>query len=107
VSIAGDTGLIAGVDTHRDTHTAAVCDARGRAGSQLQVAASAEGYARLLEWAGEQAAGRPVTRAIEGTRHYGLGRATRSTRSARPGNCWPARTPGRCGPTGTARRCGC
>jgi transposase len=75
VSIAGDTGLIAGVDTHRDTHTAAVCDARGRAGSQLQVAASAEGYARLLEWAGEQAAGRPVTRAIEGTRHYGLGLA--------------------------------
>ena len=73
MSIAGDTGLIAGVDTRRDTHTAAVCDARGRAGSQLQVAACAEGYARLLEWAGEQAAGRPVTSAIEGTRHYGLG----------------------------------
>jgi hypothetical protein len=31
VSIAADTGLVVGVDTHLDTHTAALCDARGRA----------------------------------------------------------------------------
>jgi transposase len=75
VSIADDTGLIVGVDTHLDTHTAAICDARGRAGSQLQVDATTEGYVRLLDWARREAAGRPVTWAIEGTRHYGLGLA--------------------------------
>jgi transposase len=75
VSVADDTGLVVGVDTHLDTHTAAICDARGRAGSQLQVPSTAEGYARLLEWVRDAAAGRPVAWAIEGTRHYGLGLA--------------------------------
>jgi hypothetical protein len=75
VSVADDTGLVVGVDTHLDTHTAAICDARGRAGSQLQVPSTAEGYAQLLEWARDAAAGRPVAWAIEGTRHYGLGLA--------------------------------
>jgi hypothetical protein len=31
VSLAEDADLIIGVDTHLDTHTAAICDARGRA----------------------------------------------------------------------------
>jgi transposase len=75
VSIADDSGLIVGVDTHLDSHTAAICDARGRAGSQLQVAATTDGYVRLLKWARREAAGRPLTWAIEGTRHYGLGLA--------------------------------
>ena len=75
MSVADDTGLVVGVDTHLDTHTAAICDARGRAGSQLQVPSTAEGYAQLLEWARDAAAGRPVAWAIEGTRHYGLGLA--------------------------------
>jgi hypothetical protein len=43
VSVADDTGLVVGADTHPDTHTAAICDARGRAGSQLQVPSTAEG----------------------------------------------------------------
>jgi transposase len=64
-----------GAGTHLDSHTAAICDARGRAGSQLQVAAAADGYVQLLKWARREAAGRPVTWAIEGTRHYGLGLA--------------------------------
>ena len=79
MSIAEDTDLVVGVDTHLDTHTAAICDARGRAGPQLQVPATAAGYAQLLEWASAKAAGRQVTWAIEGTRHYGLGLARHLT----------------------------
>jgi transposase len=75
VSSVIDADLIVGVDTHLDTHTAALCDARGRTVSQLQVAATSAGYAELLEWADSAAAGRPVAWAIEGTRHYGLGLA--------------------------------
>ena len=75
MSKAVEADLIIGVDTHLYTHTAALCDARGRTVSQLQVAATSDGYARLLEWAENAAAGRPVAWAIEGTRHYGLGLA--------------------------------
>jgi transposase len=75
VSVAEDIDLVVGVDTHLDTHTAAICDARGRVLDQLQVTAAAAGYARLLGWAAAAAAGRQVTWAIEGTRHYGLGLA--------------------------------
>jgi hypothetical protein len=46
VSTAGDVDLIVGVDTHRDTHTAAVCDGRGRVLSQLKVPAAPAGYRR-------------------------------------------------------------
>ena len=75
MSLAGDADLIIGVDTHLDTHTAALCDTRGRAVSQLQVPATAAGYARLLAWSrGVAGDGRAVW-AVEGTRHYGLGLA--------------------------------
>ena len=77
--LAEDTGLVAGVDTHRDTHTAALCDARGRLVAQLQVPATAAGYARLLAWARAAAHEAPVTWAVEGTRHYGLGLARHLT----------------------------
>jgi transposase len=69
------TGLVAGVDTHRDTHTAALCDAGGRVLSQLQVPATPAGYADLLAWAAAAGAGQQVAWAVEGTRHYGLGLA--------------------------------
>jgi len=75
VNLAGDADLIIGVDTHLDTHTAAICDARGRALSQLQVPATAAGYAQLLAWARQAAAGSRAVWAVEGTRHYGLGLA--------------------------------
>jgi transposase len=75
VSIAADTGLVVGVDTHLDTHTAALCDARGRALGQLQVPADPGGYAAVLAWARGQAAGSGLRWAVEGTRHYGLGLA--------------------------------
>jgi transposase len=75
VSRTGDVGLVVGVDTHLDTHTAAVCDGQGRAGAQLQVRATAAGYGELLAGAQGMAGGRPLAWAIEGTRHYGLGLA--------------------------------
>ena len=75
MSLAGDAELIIGVDTHLDTHTAAICDGRGRVVAQLQVPATAAGYAQLLGWARSAAAGSRVVWAVEGTRHYGLGLA--------------------------------
>ena len=132
MSLAEAADLIIGVDTHLDTHTAAICDARGRAGSQLQVPATTAGYEQLLAWVRSAAGDRQVVWAVEGTRHYGLGlarylagqgcprstaavtsasagpaRATRSTRSARPANYSPGPGLRRCALTGTGRRCGC
>ena len=75
MNVTGDADLIIGVDTHLDTHTAAICDARGRAVSQLQVAATTAGYEQLLAWVRSAAGDRPVVWAVEGTRHYGLGLA--------------------------------
>jgi transposase len=66
---------VVGVDTHLDTHTAAICDARGRAVSQLQVAVTTAGYEQLLGWVRSAAGDRQVLWAVEGTRHYGLGLA--------------------------------
>jgi len=75
VSLEQDTGLVAGVDTHRDTHTAARCDGRGRLLAQLEVRATAAGYAQLLAWARAAGPGARIAWAVEGTRHYGLGLA--------------------------------
>ena len=70
-----EADLVVGVDTHLDTHTAAICDARGRAVVQLQVPATTAGYAQLLARVrAEAGAGRGIW-AVEGTRHYGLGLA--------------------------------
>jgi transposase len=75
----GDTGMVVGVDTHLDSHTAALCDGRGRLVAQLQVPATAAGYARLLSWAEAAARNAPLAWAVEGTRHYGLGLARHLT----------------------------
>ena len=75
MSFADEIEWVAGAGTHRDTHTAALCDARGRVMAQLQVPATPAGYQQVLTWAQDRAGGRQVTWAIEGTRHYGLGLA--------------------------------
>ena len=75
MALTDEVDYVVGVDTHMDTHTAAVCDARGRAVSQLQVPATTVGYADLLAWASAAAGGGKVAWAVEGTRHYGLGLA--------------------------------
>jgi transposase len=75
MSIAGDADLVVGVDTHLDTHTAAICDARGKVISQLQVPVTTQGYQQLLAAARAMAGDGRVVWAVEGTRHYGLGLA--------------------------------
>ena len=78
MNLAGDADLVIGVDTHLDTHTAALCDARGRALSRLQVPATAAGYAQLLAWARSAAAG-------------GRARSSRAARTASIASLLPAR----------------
>lgn len=60
-----------GVDTHLDTHTAAVKDSRGRTIATRQVAAEAAGYEELLAWA--RGFGEVEAWGVEGTSSYGKG----------------------------------
>jgi transposase len=83
VSLMEEVDLVVGVDTHLDTHTAAVCDGRGRVLAQLQVPATAAGYAQLVTWVDAAADDRRVIWAVEGTRHYGLGLARYLTSTGR------------------------
>lgn len=62
-----------GVDTHRDTHTAAVIDSTGRLLGSAQFTADAAGYRSLLEWT--VTFGVLLIAAIEGTGAYGAGLA--------------------------------
>jgi transposase len=64
---------VIGVDTHRDTHTAAVVDMVGRQLAVLVITADLTGYARLLAWVAEQVSGGRLLWAIEGTRSHGAG----------------------------------
>ena len=72
MSVAADADFVAGVDTHLDTHTAAISDGRGHLVAGRQVPASEAGYQELLAWARAQAAGRTLVWAVEGAGHYGL-----------------------------------
>lgn len=66
--------VVIGVDTHIDTHTAAVIDARtGGVLDEITVTANAEGYTRLSEFADQHAVLRAW--AIEGTGSHGAGLA--------------------------------
>lgn len=59
-----------GVDTHRDVHVAVGLDRFGGIVDGLEVAADADGYRRLWQWAVGR--GEPVF-AVEGTGSYGAG----------------------------------
>jgi transposase len=66
--------VVVGVDTHVDTHTAAVVDARtGGVLAELTVATDPDGYAELVEWADGHSGLRVW--AIEGTGGHGAGLA--------------------------------
>jgi transposase len=66
--------VVIGVDTHKHTHTAAVCDARtGAVLARTTVTADGGGYAELVSFADEHAGLRAW--AIEGTGGYGAGLA--------------------------------
>ena len=69
----GDREVVGGVDTHKDTHTAAVIDVAGRMLGHETFPATGAGYARLLEWL--SGFGRLLLVGIEGTGVYGSGLA--------------------------------
>jgi hypothetical protein len=73
--LAGLVDHVIGVDTHRDSHAAAVCDPTGGVSAEREVAADAFGYRRLFVFAQEHAQGRRVW-AIEGTGSFGAGLTT-------------------------------
>lgn len=75
MTIVETVDVVVGVDTHRDTHTAAICDERGKLLAELVVETNPAGYAQLWGWVSEAAEGVGVVWAIEGTRHYGVGLA--------------------------------
>lgn len=70
---ASTTRIIGGVDTHKDTHTAAALDATGKAFGTETFSASAAGYAKLFNWL--RAFGEVERVGIEGTGSYGSGLA--------------------------------
>jgi transposase len=64
-----------GVDTHQDTHTAAVIDLVGRVLGTQQFPATAAGYTAVLSWM--RGFGRLLRVGVEGTGAYGAGLARR------------------------------
>lgn len=63
--------IVIGVDTHADTHTAAICDRSGRILATETFTANNAGYRRLLSWARRKGVVSAV--GIEGTGSYGAG----------------------------------
>ena len=130
--LEGQVQFVIGVDTHRDTHTAAVCGPTGAVLAQLTVASTTVGQRQLLGLAQRQAPGRRVW-AVEGTGSFGAGlthlladhgewvvevdrpsgrpdatapRAMCWTRPERHGKCWPGSSWPSRAPVVTVRRCG-
>src|SRR4051812_33112712 len=65
--------VFGGVDTHKDTHTAAAVDAAGRMLGHRQFPATAAGYAALWGWLA--GLGAVVKGGVEGTSSWGAGLA--------------------------------
>jgi len=65
------TDVIVGVDTHADTHTAAVIDTAGRLLGHRQFDAHPAGYRQLLSWL--EPHGHLLKVGVEGTGSYGAG----------------------------------
>ena len=68
-----DRIVFGGVDTHRDTHVAAVVDTTGRVLASAPFRAHPVGYEQLGDWLGSW--GRVVRVGVEGTGSYGAGLA--------------------------------
>ena len=66
-----DRIVFGGVDTHRDTHVAAVVDTTGRVLDTASFSTDATGYEQLNNWLGSW--GRVAQVGIEGTGSYGAG----------------------------------
>lgn len=65
--------IVVGIDTHLDTHTAAVIDAAGRSLGHHQFTADRPGYQALLAWV--RGFGAVTVIGVEGTGAYGAGLA--------------------------------
>jgi transposase len=76
---ADDQRVVVGIDTHKNTHHAAVLDARGALLDDESFPATTAGYAQLLEWARRH--GEIDTIGIEGADSYGAG-LTRALQAA-------------------------
>lgn len=68
---AGQIEVVGGVDTHRDTHTAAVLDTAGRLLGHQQFPVDKHGYDALLAWLDSY--GSVLVIGIEGSGSYGAG----------------------------------
>jgi transposase len=66
--------MVVGVDTHKDSHSAALLDQLGSVQAALDVAVNRAGYQQLLNWARGQS--RERVWAVEGTGSYGAGLAS-------------------------------
>jgi len=73
--LEGKVDHVVGVDTHRDSHAAAVLDPTGGVLAQVETPASQAGYEQLLGFVAERAPGRRCW-ALEGTGCYGAGLAS-------------------------------
>jgi transposase len=73
--LADQVDHVIGVDTHRDSHSAAVVSPTGGLQAQTTIRADAFGYRRLLRFAKRDAPGRRVW-AIESSGSFGAGLAT-------------------------------
>jgi transposase len=67
------TGIVVGVDTHKDLHVARAKDELGRGLGEITIPASAQGYRALLSWS--RALGEVRAFGVEGTGCYGVGLA--------------------------------
>jgi len=75
ISMNGTTVTVTGgVDTHKDTHTAAALDSSGRLLGTVTFPASQSGYVELLDWL--RTFGTVERVGVEGTGSYGSGLAT-------------------------------
>ncbi len=74
-TLAERIDFVLGVDTHKQTHTAALVTPAGGLVVHLTVSADSAGYAHLLTFAREHAFGRRIW-AIEGTGSFGAGLTT-------------------------------
>lgn len=71
--VANQLDAIIGVDTHTDTHTAALLSPIGAVLAHITVPADAAGYTHLQSWAAAHAPGPRLVWALEGTRSHGTG----------------------------------
>ena len=71
--LAEEIDAVIGVDTHRDTDTAALVRPTGASIASTVISTDPAGFARLLDFAIVNAPGPRLVWAVEGSRSYGIG----------------------------------